>query len=192
MSTPGKRANGITASLTEMCFGDWTWRELERGERLARHHARGDGGDRQADRLGDEGHGAAGARIDLEHDRCRRPGRHIARSSVHAPSARARARWSGARSRRWSRASANAAGARRRESPECTPASSICSMMPAMKTSLVVVADGVDVDLDGVVQEAVDQHRIVAGDAEQLAGLRPAVFSCASSATTTMPRPPST
>ena len=33
-----------------------------------------------------------------------------------------------------------------------------------------VIADRVDIDLDGAVQEAVDQHRIVAGDAEQLAG----------------------
>ena len=41
--------------------------QLEAGEGLARHHPGGDLGDRLADHLGDEGHGARGARIDLEH-----------------------------------------------------------------------------------------------------------------------------
>ena len=45
------------------------------------------------------------------------------------------------------------------ESPEWTPASSTCSMTPAMSTSPACVAHGVDVDLDGVLQEPVDQHR---------------------------------
>ena len=35
---------------------------------LAGHDARGDLGDRRADGLGDEGHGARGARVDLEHE----------------------------------------------------------------------------------------------------------------------------
>ena len=34
----------------------------------------------------------------------------------------------------------------------------------------VVIADRIDIDFGGAVEEAVDQHRIVAGDAEQLAG----------------------
>ncbi len=40
--------------------------EIEACKLLARHDAGGDLGDRQADHLGDERHGARGARIDLE------------------------------------------------------------------------------------------------------------------------------
>ena len=65
-STPGKRANGNTASLTAMCL-PLRLLDGERLQRLAGHQAGGDLGDRQAGRLGDERHGAAGARIDLEH-----------------------------------------------------------------------------------------------------------------------------
>ena len=48
-------------------------REAELREALARHDARGDLGDRLADHLGHERHGARGARIDLEHVDGRRP-----------------------------------------------------------------------------------------------------------------------
>ncbi len=72
VSTPGKRAKGKTASLTAM------WLSLRGSgmaaiggegvfQRLAGHDAGGDLGDRRADGLGDEGHGARGARVDLEH-----------------------------------------------------------------------------------------------------------------------------
>ena len=44
-------------------------------------------------------------------------------------------------------------------SPEWTPASSTCSITAPISTSPVRVADGVDVDLDGVLEEPVDQHR---------------------------------
>ncbi len=40
--------------------------QIEAGERLAGHHPGRDLGDRPADRLGDEGHRARGARVDLE------------------------------------------------------------------------------------------------------------------------------
>ena len=65
-STPGKRLKGKTASFTP------TWLSffglsLKLAKALARHDPRGDLGDRLADHLGDEGHGARGARIDLEH-----------------------------------------------------------------------------------------------------------------------------
>ena len=52
------------------------------------------------------------------------------------------------------------------ESPEWMPASSICSMTPA-DDHLLAVADGVDVDFDGVFQELVDQHRLALGDASK-------------------------
>ena len=51
-------------------------------------------------------------------------------------------------------------GSEQAESPEWTPASSMCSMMPPI-THVAAVAERVDVDLDGVVEEAVDQHRAV-------------------------------
>ena len=68
VSTPGKRSNGKTASLTptRQVLGPRA-RAAEGGEALARHDAGGDLGDRQADHLGDERHGARGARVDLEH-----------------------------------------------------------------------------------------------------------------------------
>ena len=66
MSTPGKRANGKTASLTATCLpraflmaSDFSDSPTIRRAAIL--------GDRQAGRLGDERHGAAGARVDLEH-----------------------------------------------------------------------------------------------------------------------------
>ena len=56
----------------------------------------------------------------------------------------------------------------------------------------VPVADSIHVDFGGAVEEAIDQNGIVAGNAEQLARLPPASLAAVSSATTTMPRPPST
>ena len=53
------------------------------------------------------------------------------------------------------------------ESPEWMPASSMCSMTPA-DDRLLAVADGVDVDLDGVFEELVDQHRLALGDDDGL------------------------
>ena len=52
-------------------------------------------------------------------------------------------------------------GSEQAESPECTPASSICSITPQMNTS-VAVGDRVDIDLDRVAQIRVDQHRALA------------------------------
>ena len=48
------------------------------------------------------------------------------------------------------------------ESPECTPASSMCSMIPPISTSPRSVAERVDVDLDRVLEEAVDQRGALA------------------------------
>ena len=56
----------------------------------------------------------------------------------------------------------------------------------------VVVADRIDIDFGGAVEEAVDQHRIVAGDAEQFAGRDLLSSAAPRRDTTTMPRPPST
>ena len=56
----------------------------------------------------------------------------------------------------------------------------------------VAVADRIDIHFGGAVEEAVDQHRIVAGDAEQLARLHLLLQLRSRRDTTTMPRPPST
>jgi hypothetical protein len=71
MSTPGKRAKGNTASLTAIWFvglvvqmpSDFSGTPAMT---LAAMAAIG-----QADGLGDEGHGAAGARVDFEHEDAR-------------------------------------------------------------------------------------------------------------------------
>jgi hypothetical protein len=49
-------------------------------------------------------------------------------------------------------------GSEQLESPECTPACSMCSMMPPISTS-VAVADRIDIHLDRHIQEAIEQHR---------------------------------
>ena len=56
------------------------------------------------------------------------------------------------------RGRASRAAACSAESPEWMPASSMCSMTPPMYSSVAVV-ERVDVDLDRVVEEAVDQQR---------------------------------
>ena len=97
-STPGKRANGNTASLTATSpSGCGRMREV--GQPLAGHHPRGDLGQRAADRLGDERHGAAGARIDLEDEHLAVLDRHLhvhqaahARAPGPAPRPAARSR----------------------------------------------------------------------------------------------------
>ena len=51
-------------------------------------------------------------------------------------------------------------GSAHAESPEWMPASSMCSMIAA-DVDLGAVAQRVDVDLDRVLEEAVDQHRVL-------------------------------
>ena len=73
VSTFGKRANGNTASFTATCGAIALVVEAEVRQLRAGHDARADLGDRHAGRLGDERHGARGARIDLQHVDRRRP-----------------------------------------------------------------------------------------------------------------------
>ena len=47
------------------------------------------------------------------------------------------------------------------ESPEWMPASSMCCITPPM-TTRVAVAQAIDIDLDGRLQELVDQDRLAA------------------------------
>ena len=152
MSTPGKRANGNTASLTATWSQVWLL-EAEGGERLAGHDLGGDAGDRLADHLGDERHRAAGARVDLEDvdvavldgelhvhqaDDLQRQGQ-LSRLALE--------------SRRSISGRSECGGSEQAQSPEWMPASSMCSMMPATKTS-VAVGQAVDIDLDGVAADS--------------------------------------
>ena len=59
-------------------------------------------------------------------------------------------------------------GSEQAESPEWMPACSMCSMIPPIMTSLAV-AEAVDVDLDRVVEEAVEQYRRLLADLDRLA-----------------------
>ena len=129
-----------------------------RGERLPDHAARRDLGERPAGRLRHEGHGARRARIDLEHVDRRRSGSRTARSSGRRRRAPCAIATVCRRSSSCSSGDSEYGGSEHAESPECTPACSMCSMMPPMTTSLAV-AQRVDVDLDRVVEEAVEQHR---------------------------------
>ena len=63
--------------------------------------------------------------------------------------------------RRWSRAAA-----RRPSRRSGSPAFSMCSMTPADQ-DVLAVAERVDVDLDGVLEELVDQDRVVGRDARR-------------------------
>ena len=51
-------------------------------------------------------------------------------------------------------------GSTQAESPEWTPASSTCCMTPG-EDALAAVAERVDVDLDRVLEEAVEQQRVL-------------------------------
>ena len=110
-------------------------REAKLGEPGSGHDLGGDLGDRDADRLGDEGHGARGARIDLEdvdvavlhgvlhvHQPAdiERPGERNVCRSISAMVA----------------GESECGGSEQAESPEWMPASSMCSITPQTKTSL--------------------------------------------------------
>ena len=74
------------------------------------------------------------------------------------------------------------------------PASSMCSMTPPMTVSLAV-AERVDVDLDRVLQEAIEQQRVVCAPSSRLRAQRAldvALELLDRSAITSIARPPST
>ena len=191
VSTPGKRANGKTGAFTET----WRVRQPRRaGRRSASlppsHAQRGDLGHRHAGGLGDEGHGAAGARVHLQHVERRRS---LAKAnwtfmSPTTPSSLASA--TVCRS-----ISAMAVGRQRERRQR---AGRIARVDPGLldvlhhpgHVDVRAVADGVDVDLGRVGEEAVDQHR----PARRSRGRPPADRSSneSSSRQTSIARPPST
>ena len=134
-SSPGNLTNGKTDSLTKRPSRRGLGGEPQLGQRSPDHHLRRDLGERHAGRLGHERHGAAGARVDLEHvdhavlDRV---------LHVHQ-AAHARAPAPAARCSRAARPGCSmTAGMERREtqaeSPEWIPASSMCCMIPPITT----------------------------------------------------------
>ena len=181
VSTPGKRSKGSTASFT------LTWSSTgtrpttsarsrpsvaQVGQRLAHHDPGGHHGQRHARRLGHERHRPAGPGVGLEHVDLPVLDRelHVDEAAHAERRRRARVVWRSSVVDHRRRA-ASAAAARRPSRPSARPASSTCSMTPAIEDLAGAVAHGVDVDLDRVLQEAVDQHGPLGGDAA-LAGER--------------------
>ena len=173
VSTPGKRSKGSTASFT------LTWpglasrpcrcrrapaRAAQLGQGLAHHDPGGDLGHGHPGGLGHEGDGAAGpgVRLEDEHRAVLHGVLHV--EQAHDLEGRRRGPGCGVQRRRAPRPPGVWGGRAHAESPECTPASSTCSMTPPISTSPAGVPHGVDVDLDGVLEEPVDQHRPLGGD----------------------------
>ena len=136
--------------------------KVEPGQFLARHHAGRDLGQRHACRLGDEGNGAAAARVHLEKidvlvldgelhihqpDNAQRAGQRL---GLAADLLDQRVR-QGLRRQRAGRVAGMNAGF-------------LDMFHDAADIDVLAVAQRVDINLDGVVQEAVDQHRVVAGN----------------------------
>ena len=69
---------------------------------------------------------------------------------------------------RW-RSATRYGGSTQELSPEWMPASSMCSMMPPMTTAPVRVGDRVDVELERVLEEPVDQDRVLRRDVDGVA-----------------------
>ena len=173
VSTPGKRSKGSTASFTLTWSSTGTRpttsgrsrpSRAQLGQRLAHHDPGGHHGQRHAGGLGHEGHRPAGPGVGLEHEDLP-----VLHRELHVDQARTRrALGQGAGVALelvdHRRRAGSAGGSAQAESPECTPASSTCSMTPAIRISPVAVAHGVDVDLDRVLQEAVDQHGALGRD----------------------------
>ena len=160
-SAPGKRPNGMTASFTQKrpelaVLGG----QVHLGELLARHDARGDLRERHAGRLAHERHGAARARVDLEHVDVLVLHREL---DVHEPAhaelaARARACARGC-ARSMSSPSEN--GGMRARRVARVDAGLLDVLHDAADVDRLAVADRVDVDLDRALEEPVEQHGVV-------------------------------
>ena len=132
--------------------------EVEAGEAFAGHDARRDLGDRQADHLGDERHGARGARVDLEHvDVAVLDGVLHVHQAADLERQRQRAR-SAARARR---SSSCVERMRRQRAGRVAgmDAGLLDVLHDAGDEDVLAVGQAIDVDLDGVGEIAVDQQR---------------------------------
>ncbi len=137
--------------------------EPERGERLAGHDFSGDAGDGEPDHFGDEGHGAGGARIDLEDvDVVVLDGE----LDVHQPHHVERAG-------KFHRLPLHVGDDRRLQRMGWKRAGTVAGVHARLLDMLHhaadedvagAVGDGVDIDLDGVAQVRVEQHGALARD----------------------------
>ena len=169
VSTAGpKRANGNTASLTPTWLRCVCWR-LKLGEGLARHDPGGDLGDRQADHLGDERHGARGARIDLQHvDVAVLDGV----LHVHQPADLQRQRQlAGLPAKLGDRFGLQVVRRQRAGGVAGMDAGLLDMLHDAGDEGVPAVGQAVDIDLDGVAEVAVEQQRVLAQDRVDLPGL---------------------
>ena len=139
----------------------------QRRDRLTEHRPRRDLGERYADRLGDERHGPRGARVDLQHE-----DRVVANGELHVDEAdhveRARQRL-GLRAQRLHLALVETVRRQRARSIARVHAGLLDVLHDAADDHALAVAHGVDVDLDRVVQELVDEDRMVGRDLERFA-----------------------
>ena len=161
VSTPGKAAEGQHRFLHADVVGHRRRRRARcraraARERVAHHHPHRHLGERHAGRLGDEGDRATGAGIRLEHEDLVVLHRVLHVDQAHDAEGFGDLAGCGSQASSSTVALSDWGGSAQAESPECTPASSTCSMMPAMKMS-PVVAHRIDVDLDRVFEEAVEQ-----------------------------------
>ena len=162
MSTPANLANGKTLSLTETWLGIGSRVDALLGERHAGHHLGRDVGHRHAGGLGDERHRAAGARIDFQHVQ------HLPAvfaldgelnvhqsDDAHVPGQRVRGLADFVQDRPGQAVRRNRAGR-----VAGVDAGLFDVLHDAGDDHLLAVADGIDIDFDGVFQKAVDQHRL--------------------------------
>ncbi len=154
-SAPAKRSNGSTASLTETWSPPGSSGQVQRREPLPEHHPAGELGQRQPGRLGHERDRPRGARVGLDHvqvvaehavldvdqadgaERERDPARGLADLAEHLGAERVRRQHAG-----------RVAG---------VDPGLLDVLHDAADPDVLAVADRVDVDLDRVLQEAVEE-----------------------------------
>jgi hypothetical protein len=166
VSTPAKRANGKTASLTAM-WSYGTCRQAEAGQRLAGHDLGGDGGDRLADGLGDERHGARGARVHFQHVDARGVRVRLLDGELHvhqAADVQGQSHLHGLALQLLDRLGRQREGRHRAGRVARVDAGFLDMLQHAGHEHVLAVAQGVDVDFRGAAQIVVQQDRVLERD----------------------------
>ena len=168
VSTPGK-ARERKHRLLDADVGERRLLQAERRQRLPRHDAARDLGDRLADHLGDERHGARGARIDLEHIDLAVLERIL---HVHQPADVERQRkLGGLRLEPGDRLGRERTGRQRAGAVAGVDARFLDMLHDPRDEHGPAVAQGIDVDLDRIGEIAVEQQRVLAQHRVDLSGL---------------------
>ena len=160
-SAPAKRSNGSTASLTETWSPAGSLGQVHRRELLAEHHAAGELGQRQPGRLGHERHRPRRARVGLDHVQV------VAVDAVldvDQPDDAERERERRASPRGSRRSISRAERVRRQHAGRVAgvDAGLLDVLHDAADPDVLAVADRVDVDLDRVLEEAVEEDLALA------------------------------